>query len=326
MQNESGVLAIVETGLTGEPTAVSLEAVGAAQFLAESMGIGLSLAVPEGHELSVDGARRVRELRGGTDLAAIREEVWCAVEQLRPAAVLLPDSGAGRSAACTVAARLQAELVTNCMFLKVMDGKVQLGRSCLSNRAFAQLEWDRSGPIVVTVAQGAFSAARQTHSVRPEIVRPMGAPRPVPVGVSVVREVAPTPEDMGVNEADVLVAGGAGVGGTDGFALLAELAGRLGGTVAASRVAVDRGWISSERQVGLTGRSVAPQVYFAFGISGAPQHIAGIRSAGKVVAINRDPRAPIFDVADLAIVADLHELLPALLQRLPSQSSNGKEQ
>jgi len=121
---------------------------------------------------------------------------------------------------------------------------------------------------------------------------------------------------MGVTEADVLVAGGAGVGGAEGFHQLVELARRLGGTVAASRVAVDKGWVQSNRQVGLTGKTVSPRLYLAVGISGAPQHIAGIRSAGKVVAINRDPRAPIFRVADLAVVGDLHEVIPALLERL----------
>lgn len=329
MQTVGGVLAFVEAGITGEPTAVSLEGAGAAQTLANALGADLSLArtgAPgSSPRLAVAGARRIFELPGGADPAESREALWCAVEQLRPVAVFLPDSPSGRAAACTVAARLHAELVTNCTYLKVRDGKVQLGRPCLANRAFAQLEWDQSAPIVVSVAQGAFAAAVTAQAADPEIVRVTGGKTPRQAGVTVVREVAPAPEEMGLNDADVLVAGGAGVGGTDGFSLLAALAGKLGGTIAASRVAVDRGWIPQERQVGLTGRSVSPQVYMAFGISGAPQHVAGIRSAGKVVAINKDPRAPIFDVADLAIVADLHELLPALLERLPSPSLNGKE-
>ena len=139
--------------------------------------------------------------------------------------------------------------------------------------------------------------------------------------MTVLSEVSPTPEVMALTDADILVAGGAGVGGAEGFGLLVELARKLGGTVAASRVAVDRGWMPSARQVGVTGKSVSPRLYMAFGISGAPQHIAGIRSAGKVVAVNCDPRAPIFEVADLAVVADLHELIPALIERLPARGA-----
>jgi electron transfer flavoprotein alpha subunit len=135
-----------------------------------------------------------------------------------------------------------------------------------------------------------------------------------------LREILPPPEALDITEAEVVVAGGAGVGGREGFALLNQLAGRLGGTLAASRVAVDRGWVPRQRQVGQTGKSVAPKVYLAFGISGAPQHIAGIRNAGKVVAVNRDPRAPIFEVADLAVAADLYEVVPALIERLDERN------
>lgn len=335
MGTEGGVLTVVETGITGEPTVASLETLSAARTLSESLGRPLAAAIMAGpgsmagHGLAGRGVQRVYELRCAAKSPLGTEAAWAAIAAAHPLAVLLPGSPVGRAIAAVTAARMACELVSGCTLIGSRNGGIQLGRPCLSGRAFAQFEWDRSNPVVVTVAQGAFSApaADAKGNADPEVIA-IDVPAPQEVSsVTVLSEIAPSPEVMGVNDADVLVAGGAGVGGPEGFGLLTELARRLGGTVAASRVAVDRGWVPSERQVGLTGRTVAPNVYLAFGISGAPQHIAGIRSAGKVVAINRDPNAPIFDVADLAIVADLHELVPELLGRLTNVEPelNGKE-
>jgi electron transfer flavoprotein alpha subunit len=332
MTVSSGVLAVVETGKTGEPTVASIEMLGAARALAESLGRELAVAIvaeegrPPSRELAGRGAQRVYDVRfqGSMPVAGdgLTEAAWLAVQAAHPAAVLFPDSAVARVAAARVAVRMQCELVSGCTFLKAREGIAQMGRPCLSGRGFAQLEWHLANPVVVTVAAGAFSSSAASNEDIPEVVA-LAAPAPPALpGVTVLSEVSPTPEAMGVNDAEVLVAGGAGVGGAEGFRLLVELARKLGGTVAASRVAVDRGWMPSTRQVGLTGKSVSPRLYMAFGISGAPQHIAGIRSAGKVVAINSDPRAPIFEVADMAVVADLHELIPALIERLPSRGAH----
>jgi electron transfer flavoprotein alpha subunit len=121
---------------------------------------------------------------------------------------------------------------------------------------------------------------------------------------------------MELAEADVIVAGGRGVGSREGFELLVELASLLGGAVAASRVAVDAGWVPHHRQVGQSGRTVAPSLYIACGISGASHHTVGMRDAKTVVAINTDRTAPIFDLADLAIVGDVHEVLCPMVDRL----------
>ncbi len=331
MATGSGVLAVVETGTTGEPTAASLEMLSAARGLAQGLGCDLTVAVlaqegaPAPPGAVARGARCVYEVRVRGGVAApdnaLVEAAWLAVQTARPAAVVFADGQAARAGAARIAARMECEVVAGCTFLKVRDGRVQMGRPCLSGKAYAQLEWDPARPVVVTVAAGAFSPQAPSGDIPDTVALEVPELRAAP-GVTVVSEVAPTAEAMGVNDADVLVAGGAGVGGPEGFELLVELARELGGTVAASRVAVDRGWVPSTRQVGLTGKSVSPRVYLAFGISGAPQHIAGIRSAGKVVAINRDPRAPIFQVADLAIVADLHELVPALIERLHAANTD----
>lgn len=323
-QRPHTVMAVVESGPSGDPSPSSFEVLGAARGLATGLGCELAVAF-----VAQQGAPAVRAdahqyadracqiaWDNGVEMAgdAMVEAAWLAVQTEGPTAVLFEDGLSARVVAARLAVRMDAELVVGCTLLKVRDGKVQMGRGCLSGKAFAQLEWDAVRPVVITVAPGAFSAPSPSGRDL-EIVR-LEAPTSAPSRVKVIGEVAPAPDAMGVTEADVLVAGGAGVGGAEGFHQLVELARRLGGTVAASRVAVDKGWVQSNRQVGLTGKTVSPRLYLAVGISGAPQHIAGIRSAGKVVAINRDPRAPIFRVADLAVVGDLHEVIPALLERL----------
>lgn len=323
----AGVMAVVETRATGELTVASLETLTAARALSEGLGGELVVAFanpecePAPMTIASLRARRVYQVRPEASRASPAEvpleATWLAVQRERPGALFFPDSQASRVIAARTAARLDCELVSGCTALKVRDHTVQIGRPCFSGKAFAQLEWHPPGPIVVTVASGAFPATALSLGAVPEIVTLAAPAAPEAVGITVIGEIAPPPEAMGVNDAEILVAGGAGVGGSEGFGLLMELARRLGGTVAASRVAVDRGWMPSARQVGLTGRTVSPRVYLAFGISGAPQHIAGIRLAGKIVAVNSDPKAPIFQVADLAVVADLHSLIPSLLDRLP---------
>ena len=144
-------------------------------------------------------------------------------------------------------------------------------------------------------------------------------------GPAVLEEVADVAADMALEEVDVVVAGGIGVEGPEGFEVLGRLADALNGRVAASRMAVDRGWIGKEFMVGQTGASVMPQLYIACGISGAMQHVAGMKESKTIIAINTDANAPIKNVADLMLVGDLHQIIPAMIDRISAKQGQDRQ-
>lgn len=331
MNPEKSVLTLVSCGADGGLSRDSLEILGAASILASCPGWRLMAAVSASTEaralqdLSAFGVKHVIRMEPSSETPmAANVAATLATITPRPGAFFLPDTLFGQEVAARTAALLESDLVRDCNFLSVDDEVVRLGRPYAGGRATLELAWSGVAPLVVTVAQGAFSPPVPSP---PGVLEVEDAPR-VAVADNRVRklgELRPSPEALGLEEAQVLVAGGAGLGGPEGFELLRELAARLGGTIAASRVAVDRGWVPYDRQVGQTGKSVTPKLYLALGISGAPQHLAGIRGAEKVVAIDRDPHAPIFEVADLAVVADLWQVLPCLLQKLPDPYGKSAE-
>ena len=199
--------------------------------------------------------------------------------------------------------------------------------------------WSDAGPTVEMSVFGgklltssAFSAGRGIVTVRPNVAtavtaaapgaveaRPAEATAELPL-VKVVDRVAEAGAAVAIEEARVIVAGGRGVGGQDGFELVEKLAAALGGVVGASRAAVDSGWIPYSRQIGQTGKIVKPELYLALGISGAIQHKVGMRTSGTIVAVNRDADAPIAEFADLFVQGDLFEVGNALLERLSARS------
>lgn len=222
----------------------------------------------------------------------------------------MADTALTRDLAPLLSVRLEAALLQGCQELP------SDGASCMR-------------PVYSGAAVAVFAplAARRICTVAPSSFRPepftceagdvVALPAPDPSVLSaVVREVVMRSGMPDVAEASVVVAGGRGVGGPEGFRLLEELALLLGGAVGASRAAVDEGWRPHAEQIGQTGKSVAPALYIACGISGAVQHLAGIARAGTVVAINSDPHAPFFSAADYGLVGDLHELLPAFTREV----------
>lgn len=226
--------------------------------------------------------------------------------------VLLPRDDRTAEVAPRLAERLGGTAVTQVVGV---DGDTWT-RAAYGGKALVAVRPLRT-PVVATLVRGAFAAADTGQ------VRMLDAPAPAPAAGGAVELLArEEPSDGGVplEEAKVIVSGGAGLGGAEGFAELEELASLLGGAVGASLAAVDAGWAPAERQVGLTGKTVSPDVYFALGISGASQHLAGIGGAKAVVAVNTDADAPIFAGARLGVVMDCHAFVRAMIEQLRSGS------
>jgi electron transfer flavoprotein alpha subunit len=224
--------------------------------------------------------------------------------------VLLPADERGGEVAPRLAERLGGTAVTHVVGVAESDGRLVWTRPVFGGKALASVVATVE-PVVATVRRGAFEAASAGDAVEVAALT-------VPPADGTVELLGSEDASSGaaLEEAAVIVSGGAGMGGHEGFAELEALARLLGGAVGASLAAVDNGWAPPERQVGLTGKSVSPDVYFAFGISGASQHLAGIGGAKVVVAVNTDPDAPIFRTARLGVVMDGRQLVSALIAEL----------
>ncbi len=227
-----------------------------------------------------------------------------------PAAILVPNTMLGRDVAGRIAARLDAGLASDVTELRVEDGRVhciapKLQGSTITTCAFKTADYG-----VITIRPNAFAAHPQVTGA--ELV-PLEKPAVKTYGMAVESNVEEASAEIGLEEAAVVVSGGRGLGGSEPFeTLLKPLAEALGGAVGASRAAADAGWVPYSLQIGQTGKIVSPQLYIAVGISGAIQHKVGMQTAGTIVAINRDGTVPIGETADLLVVGDLFQIVPAL--------------
>ena len=227
------------------------------------------------------------------------------------ASVLSADVAAG------LAARLGAGLNWDLVDLELRDGALVGKRPALQDSVVAEVTW-KGEPRIALVRSGTFEPAETGGDAEVEDV-PVALEDFSTKAVMVERAHAES-EGPSIEDADVIVAGGRGLGEPDKFALLEELAGALGGAVAATRAVVDAGWYPYSAQVGQTGKTVSPKLYIALGISGAIQHKVGMQGAGTIVAVNKDANAPIFDFADLGVVGDLAQIAPKLTELLKARS------
>jgi len=229
-----------------------------------------------------------------------------------PAAILLPHAPLGRDLAPVLAARLQAGLMTDCLELEWDDGLV--GTRSVLRRKLVAREKVATPLALATCQRGAFNSAA---AGAPGAIE--AAEVSIDAGATRTRFVAMERAEVGeanITEADVVVAGGRGLGDAEKFKVVQELAEAVGGVMGASRPVVDQGWVAHDRQIGSSGITVRPKLYFALGISGAVQHVVGMRESDVIVAINKDPLAPIFEYAHYGIAEDLFKVVPALLEAL----------
>jgi electron transfer flavoprotein alpha subunit len=241
----------------------------------------------------------------------------------RPRAVLLAHTVYGRALAPRLAVGLDAGCAPDSVSARARpDGGLEATRPAFGGRLYATVVFPPGWAAVITLRPGSVGLDRPVPG-RPAPVERRRASVPE-AGPRSRRRclIPPDPRRIDLREAERIVAGGRGVDGPPGFALLQELADLLGAAVGGSRVAVDLGWLPWERQIGQSGRSIAPRLYLACAISGASQHLAGIREAGTIIAVNSDRNAPIFSAAHLGVVGEWRAVVAALIERLRSRRSN----
>jgi len=321
------VWAIAEVGQgAGELSPVSLELVAAARELADRMGERAGVILL-GHQVE-DQAQEL--IRRGADLVYLADDPTLAdystegylailtalVEANRPLVLLLGDTEMGQDLAPRLAQRLGTGLISGCTRLEMdLTEWLLLGTSpAYDDRLMVTSSIPRGRPQMATLRPGAIEPF-PPDDWRTGSVEKVSLEKVEPV-VRIVERGLEVPRPR-LEEARAVVAGGRGMGGLEGFEMLRELAELLGGAVGASRGAVDEGWIGEEHWVGgAGGKMVKPNLYIACGISGAIQHYLGIKDSKYIVAINTDERAPIMNLADVGIVGDVHEVIPALIEEL----------
>ena len=318
----------IETRPDGTARNVGIELLTPGREIADKQG-GRLVAVVIGHR--IDPAVAAANEHGADLIIAVDAPEYRAfttdayanalsqlLEKYAPTSMLIGATPNGRDVGPRVSCRLRTGLTADCTALDVdaETGNVLWTRPAFGSNLMAQIQCPERRPQMGTVRPGVFKISAPVtpaaEIIREDIRIPEDEIRTRVL--EVIREMGGDKVDL--EGAEIIVAGGRGVGGPEGFAPIRALAEALGGTVGASRAAVDSGWIPHAHQVGQTGRTVGPRLYIACGISGAIQHVAGIAGAETVIAVNSDPNAPIFNVADYGIVGDLFEVLPVLTREI----------
>jgi len=301
---------------------VSFELVTVANELAQTLGgdvqaalVGNDLAA-SAQAIATTGIARVYTVDDSA-LALFAPETYTTalteiIRKVEPSIVLFGATGFGKELGARVAARLGWGLVADCVSVKMQDGALLVTRPIYAGKAMATLR-AKTLPVMVSLRPNIFPPAPANASAAPieNLAVNLPAPR-----ARVIEKVKKEAVAVDLAEAKIVVSGGRGVKNAEGFAIVKQLAETLGAAVGSSRAAVDAGWIDYSTQVGQTGKTVAPQLYIAAGISGAIQHLAGMSSSHVIVAVNKDPDAPIFQIADYGIVGDLFQVLPVMNEEL----------
>ncbi len=325
---------------------IAFELIGKGKDLAEALGTEVTAVLVGSNvesladELAEYGADRVIVV-DDPELKEYRTEPYAhalasVVNQYKPEILLVGATAIGRDLGPRVSARVHTGLTADCTQLEIGDfpinplpGKEQkhnqllMTRPAFGGNTIATIACPDFRPQMATVRPGVMQKREKKAGVKANVEKFNPGFTPDSKYVEILEIVKAFTDTVYIMDAKILVSGGRGVGSAENFKLLEELAEVLGGTVSCSRAVVDAGWKSKELQVGQTGKTVRPHVYFAVGISGAIQHIAGMEEADIIVAINKDETAPIFSVADYGLVGDLNKILPVLTEQLKAAKAAG---
>lgn len=336
IKDYSGVLVYIEQRFN-EVQNVSLELLGKGRKIADELGVHV-VAVIVGKDVGKHGKLLVEY---GADKVLLLDDealelystepytqaMVQAIKTEMPEIVLFGATSIGRDLAPRVSARLETGLTADCTSLDVSEDRMLLmTRPAFGGNIMATIVSPDHRPQMSTVRPGVMTKMDRDHLRKGEIIE-----FPVKIEknnrfVEILSFEKETEEKQDIQEATVLVSGGRGVGSSENFTLLYDLADVLNGLVSASRAAVDSGWMDHDRQVGQTGKTVRPNLYIACGISGAIQHVAGMEEAELIIAINKDKGAKIFEVADLGVVGDVHKVLPFVIEEIKKINQSKKIQ
>ena len=325
MSNKNSVWVCLEqTG--GKIAGVSYEMLSGARKLANELS-GEVCAVLMGHQVQEQakeafayGADKVY-VCDNENLEYYKTGAYCKVlenlvKENEPAILLLAATTNGRDLAGRLASRLETGLAADCTALALEDGQLVATRPIYGGNIMAEVVFPEKRPAMCTIRGNALSKDEPDASKTGEIINVAYDVDDAELRTKVKEIIEKASGEISLADAQIIVSGGRGLGDPSGFDLIREAAAALGAAVGASRAAVDAGWIPYEHQVGQTGKTVSPKLYIACGISGALQHLAGMKTSDVIVAINKDEEAPIFGVANYGIVGDLYKVLPVMIEEI----------
>jgi electron transfer flavoprotein alpha subunit len=307
----------------GEVKKVTLELLTLARQFGEPAAVWAGAGAAEGQSRLAEYGAETVYVAGGSEftgylVAPAAELLASLVAQKSPAAVLLASTGQNKEVAGRVAVKTNSGLLADAVGLSAQDGKIVAEQSVFGGATIVHSAVKTGTPVITvrpnSVAPAPAPAAAELQNVDLSL---SDAARGAKVTEKVVQERGERPE---LAEAAIVVSGGRGVGSADGFELIEKLADSLGAAVGASRAVTDAGWYPHKFQVGQTGMTVSPQLYMAIGISGAIQHRAGMQTSKTIIAVNKDPEAPIFELADFGVVGDLFTVVPQLMEDIAKRS------
>jgi len=319
----SEVFVIVEHRL-GEIRDITLEMLWKAGELAQKRSYNVT-AILLGHEVSSiaetisDRADKIiisdDEQLKNFNADIYKEIIAGLIEESKPSLILIGNTAWGMELAPCLAVRTGFPLATDCIDITFRDGKLTVQRQMFSGKIFSNVSFSSSAGCLLTIRSGVFPKDR-IGDRQAQIVQREFSLKEIPQKKDFIEFVETAAGDVDIAQAELLVSVGRGIGEEENISLVRELAEALNGLLSCSRPIVDKNWLPKYLQVGSSGKSVNPKVYVAVGISGAFQHLQGITGAGTVIAINKDPKAPIFRAADYGIVGDLFKIVPVLKEKV----------